>query len=181
MKELVGKLKRVDVIPCKRVDLEKASKQSEKETIKAMTELFFSELKNTKKLNALLKSQKYYGFLMFIERESKILANKINEKAKSIIDKDILVEIVVDKIQPKLSVKRIDDIKMPQIAPEDFMVSESISQSFREDVNEDGRCFLGTRDGIREKLLEMAEEIKIEKVALKEKVKKVSKITKKED
>jgi hypothetical protein len=167
MKILVGKLKRVDAVPCKKVNLEKLAKKAEKDTVTAMGKLFIIELKNREKMNKILSSSEYSDFLDYIKTESNKLEKRITEKANKIIaDADIVdVCLVVNEIRPSLSLKRTDIIGLPSIAAENFWDLKNIEKNADE-----------TQELVKDK-----EEIKnVNKVCI-ETVKKVKKIIKKED
>lgn len=185
MKELVGKLRRVDVVPCKKFDFEKAFKKCQKDTLEATSKLFLLELKRLDKLNKFTKSKKYSDFIKFVNSESKKLVDKINKKAASIMDDEILIEIVAETIYPKLSLKRTDNIVFPSIAPHDLTDGSQKFCDCSGEENESWNKIDRKRDmkeinlGNKDKIGRI--EVKSETAVLKENVKKIKKITKKED
>ena len=165
MKILVGKLKRVDAVPCKKVNLERLAKKAEKDTGTAMGKLFIKELINREKMNKILSSSEYSDFLDYIKTESNKLEKRITEKANKIIDDDVEMCFVVNEIRPSLSLKRTDIIGLPSIAVEDFWDLKNVEKNVAE-----------TQELVKDK-----EEIKNVKKVCIETVKKVKKIIKKED
>jgi hypothetical protein len=165
MKILVGKLKRVDAVPCKKVNLERLAKKAEKDTGTAMGKLLIKELINREKMNKILSSSEYSDFLDYIKTESNKLEKRITEKANKIIDDDVEMCFVVNEIRPSLSLKRTDIIGLPSIAVEDFWDLKNVEKNVAE-----------TQELVKDK-----EEIKNVKKVCIETVKKVKKIIKKED